>query len=117
MHTTVKYCTIRLASRILPRHWSLLPLSRRVVQVVASLGLAVLSACGGAGSTQAGLDPQVPGSLAVTISGLPAGAAAVVSVSGPSGFARTLAASETLTGLTPGGYTVTASAVTHDGNG
>ena len=56
-----------------------------------------------------------PGALAVLVSGLPSGAAAAVTVSGPSGFADTIAASETYAGLTPGSYAVTAASVAFDG--
>ncbi|MFL5578317.1 MAG: hypothetical protein ACJ79S_20375 [Gemmatimonadaceae bacterium] len=58
------------------------------------------------------------GTLTVTVSGLPQGAAANVSVSGPSGFApRTLAgASSTLTRLRPGSYTITVAPITVGGD-
>ena len=52
------------------------------------------------------------GDLEVTISGLPNGADADVSVTGPGGFSQTLAGSQTLTGLTLGQYTVTGNSVT-----
>jgi len=52
------------------------------------------------------------GNLTVTITGLPAGATANVTVSGPNGFSRAVTATETLTGLAPGGYTVAAAEVT-----
>ena len=54
------------------------------------------------------------GGLDVTIAGLPSGVSAVVTVTGPSGFVRTLTASGTITGLTPGSYTIAASNVTQD---
>ena len=53
----------------------------------------------------------VTGRLAVTLSGVPAGATPVVAVSGPAGFARTLAASGTIAGLAPGDYTLAASGI------
>lgn len=55
------------------------------------------------------------GSLGVTIAGLPGGAQASVTVSGPDGFSQALTASATLIELTPGNYTVSASDVTHEG--
>jgi hypothetical protein len=55
------------------------------------------------------------GGLRVTISGLPSGTAAAVTVTGPSGFSRAVTATVGLTDLTPGSYTVTASAVTAGG--
>lgn len=51
------------------------------------------------------------GSLQVTISGLPIGVNASVNVSGPGGFSQSLTASQTLTGLAPGSYTVSAAIV------
>jgi hypothetical protein len=76
---------------------------RPPLRVVALLCLVI--ACGG--------DPTGPssGSLAVTISGLPAGTPASIHVSGPGGFARDLAATGTITGLAPGGYVVAAAVV------
>ncbi|WP_157202932.1 hypothetical protein [Calidithermus chliarophilus] len=53
----------------------------------------------------------VDGKLTVTISGLPAGTNANVTVSGPGGFSQNLTASTTLTNLTPGTYTITAGGV------
>ncbi len=49
--------------------------------------VTALVACGGGGSDPSG---PVTGSLAVAVSGLPGGASAAVSVSGPGGFARSL---------------------------
>ncbi|HEX3233153.1 MAG TPA: hypothetical protein VHR41_03075 [Gemmatimonadales bacterium] len=71
----------------------------------ATLLLALLLGCGG--------DPTGPstGSLAVQVSGLPAGTSADLVVTGPGGFNRPLAASQTLTALTPGTYTIAASSV------
>lgn len=48
------------------------------------------------------------GSLRITITGLPAGAAAGVTVSGPGSFSQEVAATGTLAGLTPGSYGVRA---------
>ena len=53
----------------------------------------------------------VTGSLAVTIGGLPAGVNAAVAVTGPAGFTQQLTATQTLTGLAPGTYTIAASTV------
>jgi hypothetical protein len=55
------------------------------------------------------------GSLALTVSGLPAGGAADISVTGPGGFERTFGGTAALNGLSPGVYTVTARAVTLNG--
>jgi hypothetical protein len=51
------------------------------------------------------------GSLRVTIAGLPAGLSASVSVTGPSGYSKSVQASMDLTALTPGTYTVSAGEV------
>ena len=48
------------------------------------------------------------GSLAVTIAGLPSGTDAAVTVSGPGGYSRQVTATETLSGLPAGQYTLTA---------
>lgn len=71
--------------------------------------LAVLAACGS--------DPSGPstGSLAVAVTGLPAGTSAAVTVTGPGTYTHELGASETLSGLAPGGYTVRAQSVIKNG--
>ncbi|MEO7963670.1 MAG: hypothetical protein ABIT38_07145, partial [Gemmatimonadaceae bacterium] len=51
------------------------------------------------------------GRLAIVLAGVPSGAIAAVSVNGPNGFARTLSSTDTLTGLTPGDYTVNAAEI------
>ncbi|HWP69738.1 MAG TPA: zinc-dependent metalloprotease family protein [Gemmatimonadaceae bacterium] len=50
----------------------------------------------------------ITGGLDVTISGLPSGTGASISVSGPGGFTRSLTASTIMNGLFPGTYTVSA---------
>ncbi len=59
------------------------------------------------------LNPAPPstGSLQVNISGLPLGLAGNVSITGPNGFTRTLVASENLSALTPGSYTLSPGSV------
>ncbi len=47
-----------------------------------------------------------PGSLSLTISGLPAAVAGVVTIAGPAGYSSTHTGNATLTGLAPGTYTV-----------
>ncbi len=54
---------------------------------------------------------QAIGSLAITVSGLPSAVAASITVSGPGGFLQNLTASQTLTGLFPGAYTVSSFSV------
>ncbi|MGH7580184.1 MAG: hypothetical protein ACREM9_08430 [Gemmatimonadales bacterium] len=55
------------------------------------------------------------GSLAITIAGLPGGVNAAVTVTGPGNYREQLTATETLGGLTPGDYTVSAASVSSGG--
>ncbi|MCB9505273.1 MAG: hypothetical protein H6692_03930 [Gemmatimonadales bacterium] len=55
------------------------------------------------------------GSLALTISGLPGGTAAAITVTGPGGYSSAVTSSTTLSGLVPGSYTITAAAVSAGG--
>ena len=78
------------------------------------LVILTLAACGGdSGPTTPA--PTV-GSLLVSVSGLPPGTAAAVTVSGPDGYSHAVSASEMLSDLAPGGYTVTAQAVSSGGH-
>jgi len=52
------------------------------------------------------------GRLTVTVSGLPTGTSAPITVSGPSGYTQTVTATTTLSGLVPGAYTVASTALT-----
>ncbi len=52
------------------------------------------------------------GALALAITGLPSGSGATVQITGPGLFSRTVIATTTLTGLTPGTYTITAASAT-----
>jgi hypothetical protein len=56
------------------------------------------------------------GGLTVTVSGLPGAAEAAITVTGPGGFRRDVAATTTLADLVPGDYTVTAASVTAGGS-
>ncbi len=52
-----------------------------------------------------------PGSLSLTVSGLPPATNAAITITGPGGYSSTQTASAALTGLAPGSYTVAAAAV------
>ncbi|MGE0442837.1 MAG: hypothetical protein AB7S39_20330, partial [Gemmatimonadales bacterium] len=83
----------------------------------AMLALVVIgAACGGNKREGLGPDPEQPGSLSLGVEGLPAGATAHVEVSGPGGYRHSVAATETLTGLVPGTYTVQATEVVAEGD-
>jgi hypothetical protein len=71
--------------------------------------IAALVSCGG--------DPTGPvtGSLSVVVNGLPSGASGQVTVTGPGGYAHGLGATETLSDLAPGDYTVAAQEVSSGG--
>ena len=83
-----------------------MPAARRVILLL----LALLAACGGS-------DPNGPstGSLALAVVGLPPGTSAAVTVTGPGGYSHLTEASETLSGLMPGAYTVAAAPVSGTG--
>lgn len=57
----------------------------------------------------------VPGAISVTVSGLPAGANAAVTLAGPGGATHQVTGSQVVGGLAPGNWTVTASAVAGGG--
>ncbi len=87
-------------------------LFERARNLILVLTLGLVASCGGGGGG-GGNTPPAPtqGSLAVTVSGLPTGVAAQVSVTGPAGFSQAITATQTLSALTPGSYTVAASTV------
>ena len=95
-------------------------LGRSVLQVARAglgIGLVVLAGCKGGGT--GGLDPEPPkpGSVSVTVVGLPNGADAALTLSGPGGYSRSVTASGTIADLSAGSYTLTAADVTVDGDG
>ena len=65
-------------------------------------------------SASVGYAPST-GSLSVTISGLPGGASAAVTVTGPAGFNQDITGTTTLSGLQAGGYTIVAANVPSGG--
>ena len=66
---------------------------------------------GNGGSAPVQPSPTTNGALALTVSGLPFGVPADITISGPSGFNRALGGSSTIAELTPGRYTVSANTV------
>jgi hypothetical protein len=72
--------------------------------------LVLLAACGGS-------EPTGPstGSLALAVVGLPTGTSAAVTVTGPGGYSHLTEASETLSGLMPGAYSLAAEPVSGNG--
>jgi len=76
---------------------------------MTSLSLLALAACGS--DDPAGPVAPANGTLVVTVSGLPAGVNAAVTVAGPSSYAQSPTASATYS-VAPGSYTVTAAQVT-----
>ena len=76
---------------------------KALLRMCASVVLIACAACGGSS--------PAPGTLELTISGLPAGANANVTVTGPS-FSQALTATQTFTGLAPGRYAVIVRSVT-----
>ncbi len=80
-------------------------------QVVDLAGIAAAGGKKGAAVRYA----RATGSMVVRVLGLPTGAAAGVAVSGPKGYRATVHATDTLTRLVPGSYTISASMVTAGG--
>lgn len=72
-------------------------------------GLLLIWGCGGDETLL--IAPPTHGTINLSIAGLPVEAQAQVAVSGPGGFASTVGASQVLSGLTPGTYTVSAGQV------
>lgn len=83
--------------------------------IVKMLGLCwitlLLAACSGGSGGAEPPPPAQSGSLMLAVTGLPPGVAGAITVTGPDGYNRTLGQNQTLTGLAPGTYTVTAANV------
>jgi hypothetical protein len=80
---------------------------KRLAARLRPLWLVVTVLLGCDGGTN---DPSGP-SLRVSVLGLPNGSAAAVTVSGPGGYSQSITATQTLTGLTPGPYSIAATSV------
>src|SRR5688500_10119068 len=91
-------------------------LGRRVARPNVVAAALLLAACYRASPPDPG--PQAPqyATLVLNNGGLPSGAHANVTVTGPGGFSRALSATTSLTQLSAGSYTVVVSDVTHDGS-
>jgi hypothetical protein len=94
-------------------------MNHRIARRIPALLLgALLAACGGDSGTNPDPGPgpsATTGSLALTVQGLPSGTTASIAVAGPGGYAHTAGATETLTELAPGAYSVTVTDVEVDG--
>jgi hypothetical protein len=80
-----------------------------------SLLTALAFACS-SGEPSGGLGPGPTGSLVIGISGLPAAVPATVAVTGGQGYQKNLTSGQTLSGLAPGNYAVSASEVVTEGD-
>src|SRR5690348_7015587 len=80
-------------------------------RALAPLLVAALVTAGCSGDHATTPTQPGDGALAVTVSGLPSGTSASVTVTGPGGYSSTLTHSATLSNLTPGSYQLTASSV------
>lgn len=86
-------------------------LRKALLQALLPL-LCLLPACGGGGGSSGVIVfPSASGSLAITVSNLPAGLDAAIVVTGPGNYSMTVKRTATLAGLAPGSYTISAGAV------
>ena len=86
---------------------------RRCVRLTPFVISLAAAGCGGGDDP---LSPPTTGGIALTVTGLPAGTAAGITMTGPGGFSRALASTGTVDGLAPGTYTVSAAVVSAGGN-
>lgn len=91
-------------------------IGRRIARANIVAAALLVAACSGDSPSDPGTQAAQYATLVVTIGGLPNGANANVTVTGPAGFSRTLSATTSLTQLSAGTYTVSVSDVTHDGS-
>jgi glucose/arabinose dehydrogenase len=88
----------------------------RLRKLFLCLFMTLFAACGGGGGGPGVPGPVAPpvattGSLTLTLSNLPVGATGAVRVTGPNNFAQDVTASQTLSNLAPGTYSITAKPV------
>ena len=86
-------------------------ITQRTRLILGLLAMSLLAACR---TPQPEPDPT-PGTLAINVSNLPVGVPAPIRVTGPQNYAREVAASQTLAGLAPGEYQVSAASVSSGG--
>jgi hypothetical protein len=87
-------------------------MTRRALRALGALGaLNTLSALGLIAACDDDVVSPARGTLQVTISGLPTGQTAAVTVTGPGSFSQTLPATTSIGGLEPGSYTIAAANV------
>ena len=89
----------------------------QVARAGLGIGLVVLAGCKSGGTGGLDPEPSKPGSVSVAVVGLPSGADAALTLSGPGGYSRSVTASGTIADLSAGSYTLTAADVTVDGDG
>ncbi len=94
------------------RRWRRISRALRQPAGLLALPALLVAACGGGGG--GGGTGGDRAQLQLTVSGLPAGTAATVTVSGPNGFARSVSASGAITGLLPGTYAIAATTTEND---
>src|SRR4029079_7253317 len=89
--------------------------TRRAVRLFVTAALW-LSACS-SGDHALPVSPRAPkGALDLAVSGLPVGATAAITVTGPAGFTRWVTGSATLSELAAGTYTIAAANITAGGD-
>ena len=89
----------------------------RVARTGLGLGLVALAGCKGTGTAGLDQEPPKPGSVLVSVAGLPSGGPAALVLSGPAGYSRSITESGPIANLPPGTYTLAAADVVVDGDG
>lgn len=89
----------------------------RVARTGLGLGLVALAGCKGTGTAGLDQEPPKPGSVLVSVAGLPSGGPAALVLSGPVGYSRSITESGPIANLPPGTYTLAAADVVVDGDG
>ncbi len=82
-----------------------------ILLTLTTLALAAFGGCATGPTDPDDGEPDPTGRISVTVTGLPPGAAAAVTVTGPGGFSRSLSADGSFDDVATGSYTVAAQAV------